>query len=448
MKARIPALLSVFLPLVFSGCTIDDDDDGSSLNPAVISAVRAELAAAGVVAVPAPPAVSQDLVDLGHALFFDKILSGNMDTACSTCHLPQFAAADGRTLPGGSHGTGIGPARTGGDIVPRNSPSVLNAHLMETAFWDSRIEFDGGMMLSVPVLGSMPADELAALDPGLEIVAAQAMFPPTSRQEMRGQMGENSIADLGDTDIEGVWDALTARILAVPAYQTLFAAAYPAVQMSDINFGHVGNAIAAFEMTGFARFDSPFQAFVEGDDTALNENQLAGALEFFTTANCGACHDGPAFGGNNFRNIGMPQFGPGHADGPMADDDFGREAISGNMIDRYRFRTPGLLNTELTAPYGHLGQFATLESIVDHYKDAAASLNSYDITEHVSDPALVGTQLANQAAVLATLDPTLVQPSTFDTPRIVDFLNSLTADSARDLTDLIPASVPSGLPVD
>jgi len=34
------------------------------------------------------PAQPPALVDLGQALMFDKVLSGNRDIACATCHNP------------------------------------------------------------------------------------------------------------------------------------------------------------------------------------------------------------------------------------------------------------------------------------------------------------------------------------------------------------------------
>ena len=70
-------------------------------------------------------------VELGRLLFWDPILSGSKDTACATCHHPDFAYADGRDLSRGTGAVGLGPKR--GDIskgqipvVKRNSPTILN----------------------------------------------------------------------------------------------------------------------------------------------------------------------------------------------------------------------------------------------------------------------------------------------------------------------------------
>ena len=45
-----------------------------------------------------PAAVRPELFRLGQALAFDKILSGNKDISCMTCHLPGFATGDGSGL--------------------------------------------------------------------------------------------------------------------------------------------------------------------------------------------------------------------------------------------------------------------------------------------------------------------------------------------------------------
>ena len=416
---------------------------------AEVTQLRAELASGGFATTPDAQPISDELFALGQALFFDKLLSGNMDVSCSTCHLPSFAGGDGRTLPSGVHGLNTGPARSAGDIVPRHSPMILNAHLLETAFWDSRVEPLGGGTIRVPGGATLSPAMLAAFTPGLEIAAAQAMFPPTSRGEMRGQLGENDVANLADADFDGIWTTLTARVTGFPAYQVMLDDAYPGVLLADINFAHLANAIAAFEHRGFARFDSPFERFVAGDDAALTTAQLDGALEFFGPGRCDRCHSGPTFTDNDHHNIGMPQFGPGAGDGVSTLDDFGREQVTGNVNDRYRYRTPTLLNVELTGPYGMLGQYADLQDFVQHYRNPSLSLNAWSLAANVPDPALAGTQLANQADVLARLAPQLNGPQGgFNAGAIVEFLRSLTADSARDLSDLVPPTVPSGLPID
>jgi cytochrome c peroxidase len=294
-------------------------------------------------------------------------------------------------------------------------------------------------------------------------MGAQAMLPPVSREEMRGEPGENPFGDLGDgynsnggdsASTERVWAAVTERLLDLPGYVQMLRDAYPGVQVQDFSFAHVGNAIASFEVRAFSRTDSPFERFVRGDDKALTGKQLDGALEFFGSAGCVKCHSGSTFSDQGFHNTGMPQLGPGSGVcqscvGALLVDgsDVGRENVTKRFEDRYKFRTPSLLNVELTAPYGHAGQFATLHDMVAHYRDVENSNRQYDIQSNVSDPALVNSLVHNSDLVLATVDSRVQTPNDFDVGAVVDFLRSLTADDAADLSDVVPASVPSGMPI-
>jgi len=431
-----------------------------------VERLRSELAAAHVRPLPAPPAVSDELLALGQALFFDKVLSGSEDVSCATCHLPQFATGDGRTLASGVHGIGLGPNRGGGVIVARNSPPLFALHLKRELFWDGHVRGVGGLV-TVPEAVELTDAMRATFSPGLEVMATQAMLPPVSREEMRGQPGENPVGDLGDGynssggSPEGttqVWAALTERLLDLPGYVTLLLAAYPGVPLQDFSFAHAGNAIAAFEARAFARTDSPFERFVRGDDAALTEVQLAGALEFFGPAGCSRCHSGSLLSDQEHHNTGLPQLGPG-VGGVMVPvcpicpafmpdrSDIGRENATGQPEDRFLFRTPSLLSVALTGPWGHAGQFAELRDFVAHYRDAELSHLRYDIQANVFDPELVTTLVPNADLVLATLDPRLQSPKDFDVDAVVAFLHALTARDASDLSDVVPASVPSGLPI-
>ena len=101
-------------------------------------------------AAPILPVAQQNpaLVDLGRSLFFDKILSGNRDVACATCHTVADHATDALSLAIGTGGVGVGLTRTvgpGRQFVPRNAPSLLNQGLgLFYLFWDGRVNEEGG----------------------------------------------------------------------------------------------------------------------------------------------------------------------------------------------------------------------------------------------------------------------------------------------------------------
>lgn len=442
----IAVALASGLALGLGACSSDDSDQ-EDLEVLVLQ-LRLALANADVTIPAAPPVVSDELFDLGQALYFDKLLSGNQDIACSTCHLASLATVDGRTLPLGVHGTGVGPARLNGDLIPRNAPPVLSAHLSDALFWDGRVEASTGGGLTTPAGAHLTVLMQSVFTPGLEALAAQAMVHVTSRAEMRGQLGENELAAEDDSNFTAIWQLIIDRVVALPAYVVLLQNAYPGLQVVDVHMGHLGYAIAAFEARAFGAVDSPWTRFLGGEDAALTLEQLRGGLYFFGAGGCAACHDGPTLSDGLYHNVGMPQFGPGLGDGLGGDDDFGRMRVTAEPTDRYRFRTPSLLNVELTAPYGHVGQFSTLASMVAHFRDVPSSLVDYDVMDHVTEPGIVGTVVGNGVEVLASLSPLVVDPRSFDINWVTSFLVALTAESSRDLSRVIPMSVPSGLTID
>lgn len=403
----------------------------------------------GVVPIGAMPRQDPALVALGQALMFDKLLSGNRDIACATCHDPAQHATDGLALAVGTGGTGLGPSRTlgpGRQFVPRSAPTLLNSGLgLFYIFWDGRLTRFG----PTPPGVILPTD-------GSNVLVAQAMLPVLNRREMRGEVGDvdvfgnpNELAQFGDSQSTEIWQAVMRRLLAVPGYVTLFNAAFPGRPTSQLRFQDAATAIAVFQMAALTKTDSPFDRYLNRDDNALSADAKRGALLFFGEARCSGCHNGPFLGGGSFANTGVPQVGPGVGQG--APLDFGRGEVFNNEFYRFVFRAPPLRNVELTAPYFHDGAFATLESAVRHYNNVTASLRDFDPSG--LPPALQSSYHGDAATldrILATLDFRLQTPlnlSDTEVAELVAFLKSLTDPAARDLSAIAPVSVPSGLPV-
>ncbi len=436
--------------LALSACVATDRNFTEPVN--VDAQLRAAIGAYGVVPIAAVPQQDSALVALGRVLFFDKELSGNRDVACATCHQPQTSMGDAQALAVGTGGVGAGPSRTPGpgrSYVTRNAPTLLNVALgLPYVFLDGRVS---GFQSSF----TTPAG--AALPPGLpNVIAAQAMFPVTNRREMRGEAGDtdvfgkpNELALLGDSDWTGIWQAVTNRLVAIPAYVTAFQTAYPGLAPSQIGFRHAATAIAAFEMQQLTRTDSPFDRFLKRDDAALSPEQKRGVLLFFGKATCSSCHNGPFLGGQGFADVGVPQVGPGLATQPPLD--LGRGELPGNDFYQFSFRIAPLRNVELTAPYFHDGVYQTLAQVVHHYSDVTTDLTGFDPATLPPDVrGLYHGDATTIAAVLSHLDFRLQQPlrlTTTEQAELVAFLQSLTDDSARNLSALRPATVPSGLPV-
>jgi cytochrome c peroxidase len=153
----------------------------------------------------------------------------------------------------------------------------------------------------------------------------------------------------------------------------------------------------------------------------------------------------------------MPQIGPGkgnnstgYSDGR---EDFGREAVTGDATDRFKFRTPTLRNVALTFPYGHAGAYNSLEAVVKHHLDPINSLYQYDASQLVlpsradldaQDLVVMNdTWRVTEIAKHNELDP--IELKDKDVEALISFLHSLTDLSSLDLRFNTPKYVPSGL---
>jgi len=323
-------------------------------------------------------------------------------------------------------------------------------------FHDGRVQPNPDMPngLETPAGHSLPE----GLDNAL---AAQAMFPVTSGTEMAGQAGENPIADAAATGNlagpGGVWEQLAERLQGLPGYVDQFIAVFPDVNSAgDIRFSHAANAIAAFEAANWRADNSPFDRFLRGEKAAMSRSAIAGMRVFYSPerGNCASCHSGTFQTDQSFRAVAMPQVGPGKGDG-AGYEDFGRERVTGDRTDRYRFRVPSLRNVAQTAPYGHSGAYNTLEAVVRHHLDPVAALYDYDATQiampNRPDLDAKDHQAMNDPSVLAAiaqaneLDP--VDLKEREIRQLIDFLHALTDPAMLDLRGDVPRSLPSGLPL-
>ena len=407
-------------------------------------------------------------VELGRKLFFDKILSGNLNTSCATCHHSLADTGDGLSLPVGEGGQGLGVTRDTGfgvdeidERVPRNAPPVFNLGAREftVMFHDGRIMQD----MSQPSGFQSPAGD--ALPVGLDnVLAVQAMFPVTSATEMAGQPGENDQADAVAVDNHagpgGVWEQLADKLRAIPEYVDMFMAAYPGIQSgADISYVDAANAIAAFEANAWRFDDSPYDRFLRNNKQAMSGAAMRGMRMFNGKANCASCHSGKFQTDHDFHAIALPQIGPGKGDNLAGyndgRDDFGRERVTGDPADRFRFRTLTLRNVALTAPYGHDGAYDTLEAVVRHHLDPVNSLHGYDQRQAVlpsradldEEDFVVMNDAARRGAIADANELVSVDLSDREFADLIEFLHALTDRKAMDLRADTPASVPSGLPL-
>src|SRR4051812_7097058 len=289
--------------------------------------------------VPAPPGnpITPEKVELGRSLFHDTRLSGTGAMACVTCHEPALSFSDGVARRPGHDG----------ELLPRRTSSLWNLAWGLTFFWDGRA-------------------------PTLE---AQVSGPIENPNEMGG-------------DIEKA----TAEMNSDPASARRFAAAFP--DDPRVTEAHIRAALATFERT-LVSPETRFDAWVKGDDKALDATELAGLKLFVGKAGCVACHKGWRFTDEAFHDIGLAGVDPGRGD------------VLGLPAARQAFKTPSLRERVWSAPYMHDGSLATLEDVIAHYANGVAERPtlSADLKRRLNLSPEERTQLAAFLATLSSDDP-------------------------------------------
>lgn len=237
-------------------------------------------------------------INLGSDLFFETLLSRDSTISCQSCHKIDEAFADHLSL-----GEGIK-----GRHVTRNTPSVFNIGLHPYMMKDGKI-------------------------PSLE---AQVLAPINEHREF-------------DMSPEEVVQRLQTR----PYYVSLSKKAYG----KTIDIDVVQKSLAVFQRIIKAE-NSPFDAYMRGDDTSLTEKQKRGWKLFQTEElNCIQCHSGFDFTDYSFQNNGLYQ---NYVDS-------GRALVSGQQEDIGKFKVPSLRNVAITYPYMHNGAVSSLEEVLAHY---------------------------------------------------------------------------------
>ena len=310
---------------------------------------------------------------LGRDLFFDPVLSGNRDLSCAGCHHPAseqaHRSADRRLAP---------------PLFNRGAIQVTTLH------HPARVTMNPRARMGV----AMP--ENATLErPVPHALAALPLVALTDPAAMAGAPGENGIADLVAQGRlrgpGGAWQAITARIEAIPAYRRRFD---PLIGPDEpLHITDISTAIAAFIAYEYRSINSPFDAYLSGRTAALTPPQKRGLVLFFGKAACAECHSGPFFTDRQMHVFGVA---------PR--------------------RTPGLRNVTLSWPQGLRGADDSLAT---------------GLRRHLS-------RLGNQPA------PDL-RPSPLADAEIADlihFLGALSDPQAMTGRLGAPAQVPSGLPID
>ncbi|HEU0224207.1 MAG TPA: cytochrome c peroxidase [Steroidobacteraceae bacterium] len=321
--------------------------------------------------VPEDNPLTEEAVELGRRLFYDRRLSGNHAVSCATCHQQRLAFTDGRA-------TGVGVS---GRPLAFNSMSLAN--LMwgpQRFFWNGR------------------ADSLEE----------QVLVPIENPDEM-------------DRDLQ----QLVAELGADADYRLRFDAAY-----GEVSAEAISRALATFLRT-LVSANSRYDRYLRGEITLDAQEELGRKLFMahpdvkasLRGANCIDCH-------SQFLTSGFSAGLDGFSNNGLDDEQHlqpGLEAVTGDPAHRGMFKVPTLRNIALTAPYMHDGRFATLEEVLRHYNGGvqpSATLSPLIVEASNVDgasPSGISLQLSEeeQAAVVAFLH-TLTDPDFLTAERFSD----------------------------
>jgi cytochrome c peroxidase len=257
----------------------------------------------------------KDQENLGKFLFFDPILSGNVKRSCASCHQPQT----GFTTPAALN---LNFNQT--DFLKRNTPSLLNVLFQKNFFIDGR-----------------------ALQ--LEDQASMVLL---SNNEMHSHP-----------------DTIVNRLRKSTDYKILFRKAFHGTADTAITYYGVLKVLAQFQRS-LVVTDTPFDLFLNGKNN-FSEDELEGYDIFAGKALCGSCHFFPIFNGlvppfysdHEYEVLGTPSL----KNKKVISEDSGRYYVSKNEVHLQSYKTPGIRNWHLTAPYMHNGVFKTMEEVIDFY---------------------------------------------------------------------------------
>lgn len=245
---------------------------------------------------------------LGQRMFNDVRLSSDNTVACASCHNVNYAFSD----------TSASSIGIRGQKSLRNSPPLFNLVDHEFFFWD----------------GGSPTLEL------------QISSPIESEEEMDMNLLE-LCAKLNKID--------TYREQALEIFGT------------EVTPFVITRSIANYLRTLESR-NSPYDRFIDGDESALDHISKQGLELFNGKARCYLCHNGPNLMDNKYHNLGLP----------MENLDSGRARITMLTEDFGKFKTPTLRNLILTAPYMHDGRLTTLEDVIDHISKGGHDVRNKD----------------------------------------------------------------------
>lgn len=332
------------------------------LGTAGLSALAFVPAQSGALGLPPEPAANPSTPAknvLGKMLFWDEQLSTDNSVACGTCHIPGKGATDPRseahphqllddpvddvfTSPGivrrdaARHMTSDAIFDLGVQLTPRRTNDTIGALYQSEIFWDGRagdtfVDPETGLV-SIPTGGAM---ESQALEPIMSPV--EMGHEGRTWDQVKTKLAAVKPLRLA-TDLT---PDISAALAVDPTYPDLFEAAFGT---PDITAERIAFALASYQRQ-LVPNQTPWDDYMNGNLTALTPDQEQGWFQFNGIARCNLCHTPPVFSDGGFHNTGLRHWSA----------DIGREAITGNVADRAKFKTPSLRNLGLRENFFHTG---------------------------------------------------------------------------------------------
>lgn len=215
---------------------------------------HAEIQRFSAIPSPADNPLSEEKIQLGKKLFFDKQLSRDGSISCASCHTPEFAFTDRKKVSEG----------VAGGKTERNSPSILNSAYLKTVMFDAHLT-------------------------SLEM---QVIVPIQEHVEMDMKMGD-----------------LIERLRNIPEYQE----AARKIFNRDFDAWVLTRSIAAFERSLISS-NSPFDRYYyQKENNAISPEAKRGWQIFSEKLYCTQCHPAPYFTNFNAESNGLyPDYAPDH----------------------------------------------------------------------------------------------------------------------------------------
>ncbi len=334
------------------------------------------------VAIPDYNEITQEKVELGRLLFFDRRLSLNDTFSCAICHIPEQGFTSNEIA------TAVGFE---GRSVHRNSPTIYNVAYYDILFQDGR-------------------------EDSLE---QQVWAPLLAHNEMA-----NPSIGFVINKIKGIkeYDGL---------FENAFDGKGPTMET-------VGAALASYQRA-LNSANSKFDRWYYGkQEDALSYDEKQGFALFMGKAKCSSCHlvnqEYALFTDNRMHNTGhgyatsmgigpektRVQLAPGvfvDVENELIDsvrqqpkpNDVGLYSVTQNPFDRWKYRTSSLRNVALTAPYMHDGAFSTLREVIEFY-------NKGGVPNELLSPLITPLDLTDK-----------------EIEQLIAFMNSLTGDNVETL---------------